>query len=58
MTQSSRRNFLKTSAASSLAIAGASGIMIDSAKAQSTPPSQPFKRGLMQYRTNYLLKMA
>jgi NTE family protein len=38
MTQSSRRNFLKTSAASSLAIAGASGIVIDSAKAQSTPP--------------------
>ena len=38
MTQSSRRNFLKTSAAGSLAIAGASGIVIDSAKAQSTSP--------------------
>lgn len=37
MTQSSRRNFLKTSAAGSLAIAGASGIVINSAKAQSTP---------------------
>jgi NTE family protein len=36
MTQSSRRNFLKNSAAGSLAIAGASGIVIDSAKAQST----------------------
>lgn len=40
MTQSSRRNFLKTSAASSLAIAGASGVMINSAKAQS-PPLKP-----------------
>ena len=38
MTQSSRRNFLKTSAAGSLAIAGASGVVVDSAKAQSTPP--------------------
>jgi NTE family protein len=38
MTQSSRRNFLKTSAAGSLAIAGASGIVIDSAKAQSASP--------------------
>jgi NTE family protein len=37
MTQSSRRNFLKTSAAGSLAIAGASGIVTNSAKAQSTP---------------------
>jgi hypothetical protein len=33
MSQSSRRNFLKTSAAGSLAIAGATGIVMDSAKA-------------------------
>jgi NTE family protein len=38
MTQSSRRNFLKTSAVGAVAITGASGVMADSAKAQSTPP--------------------
>jgi NTE family protein len=38
MTKSSRRNFLKNSAAGSLAVAGASGIVIDSANAQSTHP--------------------
>ena len=37
MTQSSRRNFLKTSAAGSLAIAGASGIVTNPANAQATP---------------------
>jgi NTE family protein len=38
MTQSSRRNFLKTSAVGAVAITGASGIMADAAKAQSTHP--------------------
>jgi NTE family protein len=37
MTNSSRRSFLKTSAASTLVIAGASGVVADSASAQSTP---------------------
>lgn len=37
MTQSSRRNFLKTSAISTVAIAGASSVMTDSAGAQSMP---------------------
>jgi NTE family protein len=37
MTQSSRRNFLKTSAIGTVAIAGASGVMTDSARAQSMP---------------------
>jgi NTE family protein len=37
MTQSSRRNFLKTSAISAVAIAGTSGVMTDSAGAQSMP---------------------
>ena len=35
MTQSSRRNFLKTSAVGAVSITGASGVMTDSAKAQS-----------------------
>jgi NTE family protein len=35
MTQSSRRNFLKTSAISSVAIAGGSGVVIDYAQAQT-----------------------
>jgi NTE family protein len=38
MTQSSRRNFLKTSAVSAVAITGASGVLTESAKAQSLPP--------------------
>ena len=38
MTQSSRRNFFKTSAVGAVAIAGASGAMTDSARAQSVSP--------------------
>ena len=38
MTQSSRRNFLKTSAVGSLAIASTSSVVINSAQAQSMPP--------------------
>ena len=38
MTQSSRRNFLKTSAVGVVAITGTSGVMADSAKAQLMPP--------------------
>lgn len=37
MTQSSRRNFLKTSVMSTVAVAGASGAITDSAVAQSMP---------------------
>ena len=37
MTQPSRRNFLKTSVISTVAIAGTSGVMTDSARAQSMP---------------------
>ena len=37
MTQSSRRNFLKTSAVGAVAITGASGVITDSARAQSMP---------------------
>ena len=36
MTQSSRRNFLKTSAVGAVAITGVSGVIADSAKAQTT----------------------
>jgi NTE family protein len=38
MTQSSRRNFLKTSAVGAIAITGGSGAIIDSANAQSSLP--------------------
>jgi NTE family protein len=38
MTQSSRRNFLKTSAVGAAAITGASGVVTESAKAQSITP--------------------
>ncbi len=37
MTQSSRRQFLKTSAVSAVAVTGVSGITVDSARAQSMP---------------------
>lgn len=37
MTQSSRRNFLKTSAVGAMAVTGASGVALDSVSAQSTP---------------------
>lgn len=37
MTQSSRRNFLKTSAVGAVAITGSSGVMTDAAKAQPIP---------------------
>ena len=47
MTQSSRRNFLKTSAAGAVAITGASGVMTDSASAQSLP-----RRPNIQNRAN------
>ena len=47
MTQSSRRNFLKTSAVGAVAISGASGVMTDSASAQSLP-----RRSNIQNRAN------
>jgi NTE family protein len=37
MTQSSRRNFLKTSAVSAVAITSASGVMTATTRAQSMP---------------------
>lgn len=37
MTQSSRRNFFKRSAVSAIAVTGASGALMDSARAQSAP---------------------
>jgi NTE family protein len=58
MTQSSRRNFLKTLAISSVAIAGSSGLVIDYAQAQMTTSKSSIDQKAAEISKNYFLLMA